>query len=170
MNIIITGYMASGKSTVGRCLAEKLGMSFLDTDEYIEKKQKRKISDIFFESGEAFFRKLENECARALNTEDNTVIATGGGFVLNPENIALMKKNGIIVNLETNADVIADRLAESRKTRPLMSSSSVGQILEEFEKRKSFYDNCDIKIKLTLTGKTEDYVKEIMQKIKKLKG
>ena len=162
--------MASGKSTVGRCLAEKLGMSFLDTDEYIEKKQKRKISDIFFESGEAFFRKLENECARALNTEDNTVIATGGGFVLNPENIALMKKNGIIVNLETNADVIADRLAESRKTRPLMSSSSVGQILEEFEKRKSFYDNCDIKIKLTLTGKTEDYVKEIMQKIKKLKG
>lgn len=170
MNIILTGYMASGKSTVGRCLAKKLGMSFLDTDEYIEKKQNKKISDIFSENGENFFRKLEHECAKALYTKDNTVIATGGGFVLNPENIELMRKNGIIVYLETNADVICDRLETSRGTRPLMNGSSTEQIIERFEKRKSFYDNCDIKIKLTVTGNTEDYVAEIEKKINKLKG
>ena len=170
MNIILTGYMASGKSTIGKYLAQKLKMKFIDTDEYIEQKQNKQIKDIFSEKGEAFFRKLENECARALSNEENAVISTGGGFVLNPRNIELLRKNGVIVNIETNEAVIRDRLEISKASRPLMNGSPIEEILERFESRKSFYDNCDIKIKLTVTGNTEDYASEIEEKIKKLKG
>lgn len=170
MNIILTGYMASGKSTIGKYLAQKLKMKFIDTDEYIEKQQDKQIKDIFSENGEAFFRKLENECARALYAEDNTVISTGGGFVLNPQNTELLRKNGVIVNIETNEAVIRDRLEASKSSRPLMNGSSIEEILKRFDKRKSFYDNCDIKIKLTVTGNTEDYAAEIEEKIKQLKG
>ena len=170
MNIILTGYMASGKSTIGKYLAEKLKMSFIDTDEYIEKQQNKKIKDIFADAGESFFRELEQKCARELSEKENSVISTGGGFVLNRENIELLRKKGIIVNLETNEEVIRSRLEASKDSRPLMNGKSVDEILERFEKRKKFYDNCDIKIKLSVGVNTEDYAAEIIEKIRNLKG
>lgn len=98
-NIVLTGFMASGKSTVGRALAQKLNVSFIDTDQLIETEQKRQIKDIFAQFGEPYFRTLETEAVRQVCRKDGQVIATGGGIVLNPKNIELFRKNSIIVFL-----------------------------------------------------------------------
>jgi len=164
-NIVLTGFMASGKSTVGKCLSEIMNMSFIDTDEYIERQERMTVNEIFSCRGEAYFRGLEEKCAAALSETDGTVIATGGGFVLNKSNIELLRKNGIIVNLETNAEVIKARLDGARGTRPLLQNSELEDILARLEKRKPYYDNCDIQIELDCQSLPEDYANRIIREI-----
>jgi len=96
MNIVLTGFMATGKSEVGKDLARLLEMEFIDTDDLIEEKVEMKISEIFAKKGEKFFRDLESEIAKEVGGWDNYVIATGGGIVLRQENINSLKKNGKI--------------------------------------------------------------------------
>lgn len=148
-NIVLTGFMASGKTTVGREIAKKLNMIFYDTDKIIEEQEGKTISEIFEENGEKYFRELENKIAIALKSAENAVIATGGGFVINPQNIELMRQNGVIVNLKTNPEIIADRMESNIDTRPLMQSNSVDEVIDRFNLRKIYYNNNDICIKLT---------------------
>ena len=164
-NIVLTGFMASGKSTIGRCIAKKMNMQFVDTDEYIVAQEKMTINDIFSLKGEEYFRELEGKCAVELSKIQDTVIATGGGFVLNGNNIELLRKNGIIVNLKTNPKVIKQRLDGARGPRPLLQNSELEEILTRFEKRKPYYDNCDIQIELNCKNLPEDYTEQIISKI-----
>ena len=96
-NIILTGFMGSGKTAVGRILAEKLNVEFVDMDDLIEREQKMSISEIFSRFGEKRFRKLEKEVAGRVSQGKNQVIATGGGVVLSSENMANLKMDGIII-------------------------------------------------------------------------
>lgn len=164
-NIVLTGFMASGKSTIGRCIAKKMNMRFIDTDEYIETQEQMTINDIFSSRGEEYFRELEEKCAAKLSKIHSTVIATGGGFVLNRNNIELLRKNGIIVNLKTNPEVIKQRLDGARGTRPLLQNSELEEIFKRFEKRKPYYDNCDIQIELNCQNLPEDYTEQIIREI-----
>lgn len=165
MNIVFTGYMASGKTTVGTLVAKMLGMSFADTDSLIEKSEKRSIAEIFAREGEEFFRNAESEIIKDIAKSDNTVISTGGGAVLRTENIDILRKNGIIVNLEPSEDVILSRLSGCDTTRPLANGSSAEEIIERFRARKPFYDNCDMKINMTADKSAEDAAKEIIMKL-----
>lgn len=148
-NIILTGFMASGKSTVGKTIAQKMNMMFYDTDKIIEEQEQKSIVKIFEESGEKYFRDLENKLAINLKNCENTVIATGGGFVINPQNIEIMRQNGVIVNLKTTPQIIEKRLNSAKNTRPLMINDSLDEIIERYNKRKIYYNNNDICIKLT---------------------
>ncbi len=148
-NIVLTGFMASGKSTVGKAIAKKLNMIFYDTDMIIEEQEGKSISDIFSDSGEKYFRELENKLAIALKTSENAVIATGGGFVINPQNIELMRQNGVIVNLKTTPEIIINRLETQRGTRPLLKNNSNDEVIEIFNQRKIYYNNNDVCIKLS---------------------
>lgn len=149
MNIVLTGFMASGKSTVGKRLAEIMGYEFADTDSLVEAKEDMKISEIFEQFGERYFRDLEKTAVEEVSVKDNIVIATGGGVVLDEDNMVNLRKNGVIINLSPDEDVIKSRLLGD-KTRPLAANSDFEEILERFEKRKPFYDNCDYQIKVTL--------------------
>lgn len=168
-NIILTGFMASGKTTIGKCLSEKLNMSFIDTDEYIEKNEGMTINEIFSSFGEKHFRKLEEKCAKELCTTSGTIIATGGGFVLNKSNIDNLRKNGVIVNLKTNEVVIRKRLDGARGTRPLLQNNELDTIMQRFEQRKPYYDNCDIQIELNCNDLPEQYADRIINKLKNTK-
>lgn len=148
-NIVLTGFMASGKSTVGMTVAKKLNMMFYDTDKIIEEQESKSITEIFDGLGEKYFRELENRLAINLKSCENSVIATGGGFVINPQNIEIMRQNGVIVNLKTTPELIEKRLLAARKTRPLMMNESLDEIIERYNKRKIYYNNNDICIKLT---------------------
>ena len=97
-NIILIGFMGSGKSTIGRKLSEKYGLKHIDTDWYIEKEQNMKISDIFSKKGEEYFRNLETELCEKFSKESGNVISTGGGMIKNPKNMAFLKENGIVYN------------------------------------------------------------------------
>ncbi|MCG6552751.1 MAG: shikimate kinase [Candidatus Magnetominusculus sp. LBB02] len=145
-NIVLTGFMGTGKTTIGRVLAKSLGRVLIDLDAEIEKKMGMKITDIFAEMGEAAFRDMETEMARTISTLSNAVISTGGGIVLRKENIELLRTNGIVVNLTAEPDVLYARLA-SATDRPLLNvADPLAKIRELLQFRRPFYQNADIVI------------------------
>ncbi len=169
-NIVLTGYMASGKTTTGRLLSEALGMNFIDTDEIISENEKMSISEIFEKKGEEYFRKAENELSKKLMTVSDTIIATGGGFVLNRENIENLKKNGIVINLKVSENVIKKRYLDARSTRPLIKNDDIEGILKRYNDRKEFYLNCDAAIGINESDSAEEVCKRVIDEYKKLSG
>ena len=146
MNIAITGMMGSGKSSVGRIVADQLGMKFVDTDEIVEHVEKMNISDIFAKKGEPYFREVEARIVGEISQGDNQVIACGGGVVLNPENIKHLRSRGVIVHLAASPEVLHGRTKQVR-TRPLLE---VNDRLQEFRRilkeREQFYSDCDFRV------------------------
>ncbi len=168
MNIILTGFMATGKSRIGKCLAKKLGFSFIDTDELIERKENKTINTIFAKYGEEYFRNLETEIAKQVSAFDNTIISTGGGMVLRKENLLYLRNNGIVVNLSADFSVIEKRLSHASSTRPLLKNASINEVLNKYNARKPFYDDCDYKITVTNENTPEEHAQMIIDKLKLL--
>ena len=162
MNIVLTGYMASGKTTVGKALAKKLGMAFVDTDLMVEEKAGMKISEIFEKYGEAHFRSLEKDAVKEASKMDGVIIATGGGVVLDNENVSNLRQNGSVINLFPEDDVVYTRL-KNDLTRPLATARSTDEILGRFEARKKYYNNCDFQVKITLKTQVTDTVNKILE-------
>lgn len=141
-NIILIGFMGSGKSSVGRYMEESEGFALIDTDEYIEKQQNDSINNIFANKGEEYFRNLETECIKELITlnTDMTVISVGGGLAMRGENQKLLKELGKIVYLRATVDTLVSRLMGDT-TRPLLKGGDLRQkITELFEKREATYE------------------------------
>ncbi len=131
--------MGCGKSTVGALLAKKTGMSFIDLDSYIEKKENKTVSKIFADSGEDYFRALEIEAARELSERNGLVIAAGGGTLVFRENVEVLKKSGRIVLLELPVETVAKRL-ENDTTRPLLNRPDKDEAMRElYNKRLPLY-------------------------------
>lgn len=168
MNIILTGFMATGKSKIGKCLANILGFSFIDTDELIEIKENKTINTIFSEYGEEYFRDLETEVAKDVSVFDNTVISTGGGMVLRKGNLLYLRNNGVVVNLSADFSVIEKRLSHASSTRPLLKNASINEVLDKFNARKPFYDDCDYKITITNENTPQEHAQMIIDKLKLL--
>ena len=120
-NIIITGFMGTGKSTVGKQLAEALSRPFVDTDAVIVEQAGKPISRIFAEDGEAVFRHYERRVCRFYAGQSGYVIATGGGMLIDPENRQVMMASGLVVCLTASKEAIAQRL-QHETGRPLFSS------------------------------------------------
>lgn len=139
-NIVLTGFMGTGKSTVGILLAKKLGRKFIDTDAVIVDREGRSISDIFAHNGEEYFRRVECEVIESLSKLSNCVISTGGGTVLRAKNIENLKKNGIVINLSASVDTIYKRTSESGK-RPLLDKKTPSQIEKMLHERADAYAN-----------------------------
>lgn len=142
-NIILIGFMGCGKTSVGKCLSETLGCEFLDTDELIEEKQQRTISDIFAADGEAAFREMETECLKSLlkRQGEGFVLSVGGGLPIRELNRELLKELGDVVLLQVTPDVVYKRLRND-KTRPLLQDKNPrGRILDLMSARRSYYED-----------------------------
>ena len=105
-NIILTGFMGTGKTTAGRVLAKNLGWEFIDTDDLIERQAGKSIRDIFKDDGEDVFRGLERQVAAGIREFQNHVVATGGGIVLDPVNMQNLGKSGLLILLVADMDSI----------------------------------------------------------------
>ena len=138
-NIILVGFMGTGKTVTGQKLADKTGMPLIDMDEFIELQEGCSITDIFATDGEPAFRALEKQCVKNLSKETGLIISTGGGIVLDPENIECFKKSGLVVCLTASEQTILKRL-ENDTTRPLLSGDKKTQITTLLESRRSLYD------------------------------
>lgn len=165
-NIVLTGFMASGKSTVGRGLAQKLNRPFVDTDRLIEAEQGLQIKDIFAQSGEPYFRKLETAAVRQVCQRSGQVIATGGGIVLHPENMELFRQNGVIIFLYAGIEKIIQNISGGTLSRPVANGKSAEELAEILEIRLPYYRNCDIEIDTTHLDISET-IAAIEQKIQK---
>lgn len=139
-NIILTGFMATGKTTIGQLIAKELCLKFIDTDEEIVSRQGLSIPDIFSHFGEHAFREMETEIADELAGREGLVISTGGRMMLDPTNVDLLTKTGHVFCLTATADEILDRVAKDGGTRPLLAvPDPKGKILELLEERKKGY-------------------------------
>jgi len=139
-NIILTGFMGTGKTTLGRLLAERIGYKFIDTDAQIEKQVGQTISELFRTEGEAAFRKLESELVEQLAQKEGLVIATGGGLVLNPKNVAVLSKTGQIICLTAGSEEILARVSKQQDVRPLLQEKDPqAKIIELLQQRDSVY-------------------------------
>src|SRR5689334_16191621 len=105
-NIVLTGFMCTGKSEVGRRLSKRLGRPFVDTDQLIEQRAGKTVAAIFRDDGESEFRAFEREAVAAAAEGEDTVIAVGGGAILDPTNVERLRARGIIVCLSANTDTI----------------------------------------------------------------
>lgn len=151
-HLFITGFMGSGKSTLGKKTAALLNCHFIDLDVIIEQKANKPISRIFEEEGENKFRELESICLSEAIKQDPCVISLGGGTVCFNNNLELIKRSGILIYIQLPSKVLADRIAASKEKRPLLDNlheqerlSTIEQLLE---KRKPFYEQAHI----TLNG------------------
>ena len=167
MNIVLTGFMASGKTEISKAIAALSKYKLIDTDDMIVKAAGKSINAIFAEDGEEEFRRIEREEICRAAQLDGYVIATGGGVPTNRDNMNELRKNGVIVNLAPDFSVIQERLEQARATRPLLQNQSIDDIRKRFEERKPFYDECDIKIRV-INGRTpQSYAMEILKNIEK---
>ena len=122
-NIILTGFMATGKTTVGKLLAEQLGYEFVDTDELIVQRSGMTVAQIFREKGEAAFRKMESELARELGGKEGMVVSTGGRLMLDPSNAAALSRRGRVFCLVATPEEIQDRVSKDKGVkRPLLEA------------------------------------------------
>lgn len=140
-NIILIGFMGSGKSSVGKVLAEKLQRDFIDMDDEIEGMANKTINDIFAEYGEEHFRELETSYLEKIAMQKNKVIATGGGVVLKEENIELLKKIGTVVFLSTPLEKLIKNLTDDTQ-RPLLNVKDKEEVVGNLlKKREEIYFN-----------------------------
>lgn len=135
-SIYLCGFMGCGKTHVGKLLAKKLDLSFIDLDEYIVSKEKRSIPMIFEQDGESYFRKLESEALVFLNS--GYVVATGGGALISKENAACAKENGIPVFIDTDFSLCYKRIRHDTN-RPLVQKNTREQLESLFNTRREIY-------------------------------
>lgn len=141
-NIVLVGFMGTGKTSAGRIAARWLNYQFVDTDELIEKATGLTVSQIFQKYGEIRFRSEESLVVRKLASQENMVIATGGGLVINPENVRLLKENSVFILLTANSAVILERVSR-RNTRPLLAKSKTIETIEKlYAGRREYYEAC----------------------------
>ena len=154
-NLVLTGMMGSGKSTIGKSLSQTLNLQFADVDTIIERNLSLTISEIFKVKGEDFFRKLELEESLRLIGKRDYVISLGGGAFMNKELRKLIKKNCFSVWLDLDIKKLFDRTKKNQK-RPLLNRyNSLEELNKLYEDRKIVYSTADLKIDCNLKNKNE---------------
>ena len=146
-NIVLTGFMGTGKTSTGKNLSQKLGRHFIDLDHFIEEKYQMKIPEMFSKYGGEFFREKEREVVDEISNRRGIIIATGGGTVKDPRNVEKLRENGIIVCLTSDVRTISTR-TDHRGSRPVLDREKdrLAAIEKLLEERQIFYDQCDITV------------------------
>ncbi|MBQ2764734.1 MAG: shikimate kinase [Firmicutes bacterium] len=164
-NIVLIGFMGSGKTSMGRFLSRELDYEFFDTDKELENVTGLKVNQIVKKYGKIRFASEERLIVKKLSAMENTIIATGGSFIDNEDNINALKENSTFVFLDVDDDVIVDRL-KRRKVRPFTEKGSLCDLVPEiYGKRRPVYEKyADITVNTTEMT-MEETAKEIMDRL-----
>ncbi len=161
--LVLTGFMGTGKTAVGRILAARLGRDFIDMDARIEEEEGMSISGIFERRGETYFRALEAECCARLAQMEDAVISTGGGALVDPANLVLFGK-ALVVCLDADPAEIFERLRHERN-RPLLEGPDPrGRIAELLSARREAYARipCHVDTKAKTVGEVADEIAALL--------
>ena len=168
-NLVLTGMMGVGKSTIGLNLSRKLSYSFIDIDKLIERKEGVSIDIIFKNKSEQYFRKLENEIALSELKKKRSVIALGGGAFLNIGLRRAIKNSAISFWIDVNNEILIKRLSNTKK-RPLLSKKNLKETINKiYLERKKIYNEADFRIKSSFLT-IEEIVKKILEKYEKVRN
>ena len=165
-NIVLVGFMGTGKTSIGRRLSTQLRMRYVDTDDIVERDSGRRISEIFEEDGEAAFRELESEAVRKVSKLYNYVISTGGGVVLKEANMVELRRNGIIFCLNATAEEIYRRVRHQSHRPLLQTPDPLTKINSMLEERHAYYAKADYMVETTgrSFGEVMAYIKRVFAK------
>ena len=164
-NIVLIGFLGTGKSTIARELAKTRQMNIVEMDEEIVRRRGKSIADIFKEEGEEYFRDLETALLKELQTKENQVISCGGGAVLREENVRVMKKNGCVVLLTALPQTIYERVKNNTDRPILQGNMNVEYIASLMEKRREKYEKT-ADIVIATDGKNVSQIcEEMLQKL-----
>jgi shikimate kinase len=159
-NLALVGFMGTGKSSVGRLAAAHIHFKFVDTDELIESRAGKTISEIFTQAGETSFRELEDHIVSELSQAQKTVIATGGGLAANDANLASLKNHALVICLWASPEVIWDRV-RTQIHRPLLQDPDpLGKIRQLLAAREPFYKQADVLVNTEMRS-----IKEVAQHV-----
>ena len=169
--IFLIGYMGAGKTTLGKALARRMNLSYIDTDHYIENRYRKKISEIFSSEGEERFRNIENRILLEISEFEDIVISTGGGLPCFNNNMEIMNGLGTTVYLETSEKELAARLGVSKTVRPVLKNRSgdglIDFIKENLDERRYYYEQAKIQFNAELMY-TDSDVDALVIKLEKL--
>ena len=155
-NIIIVGLPGVGKTSVGKAAARLLNRPFVDFDTEIEHREHASVAEIFAREGEAYFRSLEADLTRELAASKGTVMATGGGWVTNPESVALLHSTGRMIYLRAAPETVLARMAGGRARRPLLEGADpTGTVRVLYEARRAMYEAADLVLDTEVIEKSE---------------
>ena len=149
MRLVLTGFMGTGKSSVGRVVANRLGRRFLDTDTLVEEACGQSVPDIFARQGEPFFRAREREAIERACEVEEAIIATGGGAIVDPSNLERLQRGALVVCLVATPQVIAARVLSRAEDRPLLSgrgAPATERIAELLAERQAAYERVPVRI------------------------
>jgi shikimate kinase len=165
MRIYLVGYMGCGKSTIGRKVADLMGICFIDLDKYIEERYFKTVPAIFAEEGEKAFREKERASLIEVSQFEDVVVGTGGGAPCFFDNMEMMNNNGVTVYIAPDVEVLANRLIKSKTERPLIAGKSREELVlfieEALKKRAPFYE----KAKIIIRGENNLDPKLVIEKV-----
>ena len=164
-NIILTGFMGVGKTSVGTRLARDLGYRFIDTDELIEEDQKITITDIFSSFGEPYFRDVETRIIRQVLEGEDQVVSTGGGAVIRDENRRAFRERGLTICLTARPEVVFERIRHETHRPLLQVPDPLARVRELLAGREQFYHQADFVID-TSDMTVDDVIGEIKQRVR----
>jgi shikimate kinase len=172
MKIILSGYMASGKTVVGRLLAEKMGVKYIDLDQEISRREDKSIPEIFADAGEIYFRRLESKVLQEiLENSESLVLSLGGGTPCYGKNLQLIKEdeNSTLIYLKISLQELLSRLNNEKDQRPVISHLKTPEALEDFVRKhlyeRSFYYNQSELVIATEGKNVEEVVNEIQKEL-----
>ncbi len=173
-NIVLIGYRATGKTTIGKLLAQRLNWNFIDTDILIEQRARQSISQIVAERGWEYFRELESKIIQGTSHLSNHIIAVGGGAILKKENVETLKKTGFLIWLKASPNVIAKRLLKDGKTlsmRPSLTGKMPQDEIEEvlMARLPAYKEAADLEINTEYSAPEQIVIKIINLLTKQLK-
>lgn len=166
-NIVLIGFMGSGKTSIGKRISLRMKWEFIDMDDFIEKREGMTINEIFKEKGEPYFRALERELCERFGEPKSKIIATGGGVIKSPENMASLKKGGVVIYLKSTPETIAYNLRNDDSRPLLRCEDKLGRIKQLLEEREPTYnkyadiiiDVSELNMEDTLNILTKEYDK-----------
>jgi len=169
-NIVLIGMSGVGKTTIGEALSTALSRKCIDTDSIIEEKIKLTINEIFSKYGEEYFRKLESSIIEQIYKDERLIISTGGGIVLNNNNIKKLREIGVIILLESSIDNIIKNIKTSNNKRPLLNGeeSIVGKLKTMYNNRKELYYSAADFVIFVDNKSVDEIVYEILTKCVKI--
>jgi len=160
-NIVLIGFMGTGKSTVGKKLAKALSWSFIDIDAYIERKESTTIPDLFREQGEPYFRDIESNAIQQVLSQSKQVVSMGGGAVLRKDNCKTMLDNGLVIALTATPEAIIERV-KGNSDRPLLQGNLEERVYTMMEQRQGAYAFAHVTID-TLSHSPEEIAAQIQR-------
>lgn len=171
-NVFLIGYMGVGKTTIGKKLANRLGLEFVDLDAVIEQDQKQNISEIIRTQGEKHFREIEEEKLIEISKKNNLLISTGGGTPCFHNNMDVILENGVSIYLKMDEKSLVNRLEKNTESRPLIAGKNRMEleafVTQHLQERKSHYERADLQFEMlnVNAARLNDLVEEIRIKSK----